>query len=87
MGIITPVEVSLWVRAYRSTSSLATGFGWVPTSEPMTSGSSRWGASAAAAANFDENSPKVRCWLLRSMRPKVAASQKLVVPPLPRATT
>ena len=68
-------------------SSRATGFGWVPTSEAMISGSSRWGASAAAAANFDENSPKLRCWLLRSMRPKVAASQKQVVPPLPRATS
>ena len=77
----------MWVRAYRSTSSRATGLGWVPTSEAMISGSSRWGASFAAAANFDENSPKLRCWLLRSMRPKVAASQKQVVPPLPRATT
>ena len=45
------------------------------------------GGLAAAAANFDENSPKLRCWLLRSMRPKVAASQKQVVPPLPSTTS
>ena len=64
-------------------SSRAAGIGWVPTSEVMTSGSPRWGAAAAAAANFDENSPKVRCWLFASIRPKVAASQKQVVPPLP----
>jgi len=53
----------------------------------MISGSSRWGAAAEAAANFDENSPKLRCWLLVSMRPNVAASQKQVVPPLPRTTS
>ena len=68
-------------------SSRATGRGWVPTSDVMTSGSPRWGAAAAAVANFDENSPKLRCWLRCSMRPKVAASQKQVVPPLPRTTS
>ena len=44
----------------------------------MTCGASRWGAAAAAWANFAENSPKLRCWLRRRMRPKVAASQKAV---------
>ena len=42
---------------------------------------------AAAAANLEENSPKVRCWLRRSMRPNVATSQKTVVPPLPSTTS
>ncbi len=53
----------------------------------MTSGSPRWGAALAAAANLDENSPKLRCWLFVSIRPKVAASQKQVVPPLPSTTS
>ena len=61
MVIMTPVDVSLWVRAYRSMSSRAMGSGWVPTSEAMISGSPRWGASEAAVANLEENSPKVRC--------------------------
>ena len=39
-----------------------TASGWVPGSDSMTSGSSRWGAWRAAAANLDENSPKLRCW-------------------------
>ena len=43
--------------------------------------------AATAAANFEENSPKERCWLWRSTRQKVAASQKQVVPPLPRSTS
>ena len=49
----------------------------------MTWGSFRCGAAVAAAANLEENSPKERCWLCSSIRPKVAASQKQVVPPLP----
>jgi hypothetical protein len=53
----------------------------------MTSGASRWGAAAAQEANLAENSPKDRCWLRFSMSPKVAASQKAVVPPLPSATS
>ena len=35
-------------------------------------------------ANLEENSPKVRCWDLFSIRPCVAMSQKAVEPPLPR---
>ena len=53
----------------------------------MTSGSSRWGAPAAASANLEENSPKTRCWLRRSTSPNVAASQNTVVPPLPSRTS
>jgi hypothetical protein len=53
----------------------------------MTSGSSRWGALAATEANLEENSPKDRCWLRRSITPKAAASQNTVVPPLPRTTS
>ena len=50
-------------------------------------GSFRWGAAAAQAANLEENSPKLRCWLCASISPKVAASQKHVVPPLPSTTS
>jgi hypothetical protein len=53
----------------------------------ITIGSPRCGAAEAASANFDENSPKVRCWLRSSMSPKVAASQNTVVPPLPSMTS
>ena len=50
----------------------------------ITDGSSRCGRGLRRpSANFDENSPKLRCWLRRSIRPKVAASQNAVVPPLP----
>jgi len=45
------------------------------------------GAALAAAANLEENSPNDRCWLRRSMRQKVAMSQKHVVPPLPSTTS
>ena len=45
------------------------------------------GGGRGAAANFEENSPKLRCWLCSSISPKVAASQKQVVPPLPRTTS
>ncbi len=48
ISMATPVEVSLWVRAYRSTSSTALGSGWVPGADSMTWGSSRWGAASAA---------------------------------------
>ena len=53
----------------------------------MTLGSASHGAAATAVANFEENSPKDRCWLLRSIRPKVAMSQNAVAPPLPRTTS
>ena len=68
-------------------SSLATASGCVPTSEAMISGSAMWGASEAAVANLEENSPKLRCWLFCSISPKVAASQKHVVPPFPSTTS
>ena len=61
--------------------------GGCPGADSMTWGSSRWGAALAAAANLDENSPNDRCWLRRSMRQKVAMSQKHVVPPLPSTTS
>ena len=64
-----------------------TASGWVPAADSMTWGSSRWGAAVAAVANLDENSPNDRCWLRRSMRQKVAMSQKHVVPPLPSTTS
>ncbi len=82
----TPVEVSFWVSAYRSTSGSGRGSGCVPKGLEMTSGSARWGARAAAA-NFDENSPKTRCWLRRSISEKAATSHSTLVPPLPSATS
>ena len=50
-------------------------------------GSSRNGAPAVTAANFWENSPNARCSARRRTRPKAAASQKAVAPPLPRTTS
>jgi hypothetical protein len=66
---------------------MALASGTPPGAASMTSGSSRWGAARVTAANLDENSPKLRCWLRASISPKLAASQKAVVPPLPRATS
>jgi hypothetical protein len=85
-GIATPVEVSLWVSAYTSIPWWGRGSGWVPKGLEMTSGWLRWGA-AAAVANFEENSPKTRCWLRRSISEKTATSQNTLEPPLPRATS
>jgi len=45
------------------------------------------GAARVAAANLDENSPKLRCSLRSSISEKVAASQNVVVPPLPSSTS
>ena len=61
--------------------------GWSPTADSITSGSPRWGADRVTAANFDENSPKTRCWLRSRTRPKLAMSQNAVVPPLPSSTS
>ena len=52
----------------------------------MTDGSASHGASVAEVANLEENSPKDRCWLFSRIRPKQAASQNAVAPPLPRTT-
>ena len=41
----------------------------------------------ADVANFEENSPKARCWLFSRMSPKQAMSQKAVAPPLPSTTS
>ena len=84
---MTPVDVSLWVSAYRSTPGSATGFGCVPGSVRMIEGSSRNGAASAACANLLENSPKVRCCDLLRIRPNVAMSQNSVAPPLPSTTS
>ena len=58
-----------------------------PGSLVITDGSARNGAAAAALANFEENSPKLRCWLFSRIRPKVAMSQNAVAPPLPSTTS
>lgn len=83
----TPVEVSLCVSAYTSTPASARASGCVPGSDETTVGSSSHGASFAALANFEENSPKDRCCDLRSISPWVATSQNAVAPPLPRTTS
>ena len=67
--------------------SSARGVGSEPGSLLITLGSARKGASVAAFANFEENSPKLRCWLFSRIRPKVAMSQKHVAPPLPSTTS
>ena len=59
----------------------------MPGSEVMIDGSPRNGAFLAAVANFEENSPKDRCWLRSRIRPKVAMSQNAVAPPLPSTTS
>ena len=43
--------------------------------------------AATAEANLALNSPNVRCSDRSSIRPKAAASQKAVEPPLPRTTS
>src|SRR5215472_8929542 len=53
----------------------------------MTVGSLSHGARVVTAANFAENSPNDRCCDRWRISPNAAASQKAVVPPLPRATT
>lgn len=83
----TPVDVSLWVKAYTSTPASARASGWVPGSVAITVGSASHGASLAALANLEENSPKLRCWDLFSINPWVAMSQNAVEPPLPRTTS
>ena len=86
-GRATPVEVSLWAQPMRSTESSEVGSGAVPGSELTTTGSARNGAPFATEANFAENSPKVRCSERSRISPTAAASQKAVVPPLPRTTS
>lgn len=75
------------MNAYTSTPSSAFGSGCVPGSEAITVGSASQGASLAALANFELNSPKLRCCDLFSIRPWVAMSQNAVEPPLPRITS
>src|SRR3954447_4713793 len=86
-GAITPVEVSLCAQAYTSTPGSARGRGRVPVADSITVGSARNGALRAAVANFEENSPKDRCWLRSRIRPNVATSQNAVAPPLPSTTS
>ncbi len=60
--------------------------GAFPSLMSRTDGSASQGAAAVTLANFEENSPKLRCWERPAIRPKAATSQKAVVPPLPRTT-
>ena len=85
---MTPVEVSLCGQAYTSTPSTTS----TSLREPAGGLDARAGASshgaAAAAANLAPNSPNVEvlgCGV--SMRPKAAASQNAVEPPLPSSTS
>ena len=63
------------------------GAGWLPGADSTTVGSDSHGARLATAANFAENSPKLRCWECSRISPNVAASQNALVPPLPSTTT
>src|SRR5699024_12363116 len=76
-------EVSLCAHATTSASvpSSSEGDGEVPAGPSTISGSSNQGACLEALANFEENSPKLKCADLRLIRPNVAASQKRVAPP------
>ena len=57
------------------------GDGEVPAGPSTICGSSNQGACLEALANFEENSPKLKCADLLLIRPNVAASQKAVAPP------
>ena len=48
----------------------------------MTWGSLRWGAALAQAANFEENSPKLRCWLCSSNQPEGGGVPEAGRPPV-----
>src|SRR4051794_29669494 len=84
---IAPVDVSLCGQQYASTPSSVRATATVPGSALMTLGSPRCGASAAACANFAENSPKDKCCDFCSIKPNVAMSQNVVAPPLPSSTS
>ena len=86
-GTATPVEVSLCAQPMRSTEPSATISGAVPGSLDTTIGSPMNGLFFATDANLDENSPYVKCCERSRIRPKAAASQNAVEPPLPRTTS
>lgn len=86
-GMATPVEVSLWAQPIRSAEGSATGSGALPGSAETTTGSPMNGLFLATEANFELNSPLVRCSERSRIRPKAAASQNAVVPPLPSTTS
>ena len=86
-GTIAPVEVSLCAQATASALGSLVGSGASPGSALTTIGSARNGAPFVTVANFWENSPKVRCSARSRTSPAAAASQKAVVPPLPRTTS
>src|SRR3954454_21436242 len=77
-GASAPVEVSLWAHAYTSAPGTASGRTTEPAGAVTTLGSSRWGAAAAAAVNFAENSPKLACALRCSINELTATSQNVV---------
>src|SRR5699024_7203949 len=83
LGTMAPVEVSLCAHATTSASVPASsdGDGEVPAGPSTIWGSSSQGACLEALANFEENSPKLRCADFLLMSPNVAASQNAVAPP------
>src|SRR6185369_894936 len=83
-GTATPVEVSLWAQATTSTdgsdsgpmSAIADGgLGALPASALMMIGSPTNGFLTTHEANFELNSPYVRCSERSSISPNAAASQ------------
>src|SRR5258708_12581214 len=83
MGITTPVEVSLCVRAYASMPASACGNGWVPGSEAMTLGSASHGAVFVTLANLVENSPQLTSCPLPQTSPTPPTTPNPALPPLP----
>ena len=63
------------------------GSGALPASAFTITGSPTNGFLLTVEANFELNSPYVRCSDRVSMRPNAAASQNAVEPPLPRMTS
>src|ERR1700760_4085759 len=86
-GTATPVEVSLCAHAIRSTDGSDWGFGALPGSAFSTTGSPTNGFLTTQEANFELNSPYVRCNDRLSINPNAAESQNAVEPPLPRMTS
>src|SRR4029450_7825311 len=52
MAMATPVEVSLWVRAYRSTAGSGRGSGWLPKGAAITWGSARGGGAGGGGGGW-----------------------------------
>ena len=82
---MTPVEVSLWAQASTSAAGSATGSGASPGSASITIGSARKGAAGGRLGELLRELAVGQVEGAIAHEPGLAASQKAVVPPLPRA--